>query len=157
MRVYLIIQLLKLKMGFGAMLNIGCVIQIEHFISILKSMGISTTDKDKEDDEEDAEEYFFENMEEIMDEFNKIMKKNNLPFVIYYIWPDDDHLNWKFFGLKYKHIQINTFHGWGNPFCKTEYDWLLKNGPQIEEQFLKTMKFLGQEGKYKLNIYSSYD
>jgi hypothetical protein len=112
-------------MGFGAMLNIGCVIQIEHFLSILKSMGIRTTDKendeenDEEDDEEDDEEYFFENMEEIMDEFNKIMKKNNLPFVIYYIWPDDDHLNWKFFGLKYKHIQINTFHGWGNPFCKT--------------------------------------
>lgn len=49
------------------------------------------------------------------------MNENELPFMVYYICGHEYHNTGPFFGLKYKLLEIDVIHGWGNPYCLTEY------------------------------------
>ncbi len=141
-------------MGFGAILNVGCIIDEDNYKKILDNLKIKwRCEKKEEYNNEDYDEYDDDN--EFMDEVNTILEKNNSPFDIYRTYaPEYDYT---YYYLRYLKLKIDFEHKRYNPFCLIEIDKMLENIPEIKIEFKKVTEFLGIVDKYKLQVYATHD
>ncbi len=137
-------------MGFGGILNIGCVLEKKELSNIIDNI--------KKCENIDYHEDYNYDDHENTEVINELLKKKNFSFLIYSTYSGgchDEYCYLKYTGIKHSNNSKNRFSG--NTHEKMDSNDFMSEYPKIQMKFKEFLKLLyNDEQKYNLEIFATF-